>query len=123
MGFTKEIPFDLTDDEVREYSEKMARGVQDLEAMKEGKSAENKRRGDEIKTLQEQVNDLAGKVDSGVEMRDVECEWRKCFEKGTMELIRLDRDMIIEARPMDEDERQMSLEDGQGDKAGEDKAA
>ena len=38
MSFTKEIPFDLTDDEVREYSEQMARGVQDLEAMKEGKA-------------------------------------------------------------------------------------
>lgn len=111
MSFTKEIPFDLTDDEVREYSEQMARGVQDLEAMKEGKRAENKRRGDEIKTLQEDVNGLAGKVDSGVEMREVECEWVKCFANGTMQMTRLDTSEIIDTRPMDDNEKQRDLEE------------
>jgi hypothetical protein len=111
MSFIREFPFDLTDDEVREYSEQMARGVQDLEAMKESKRVECKRRGDEIKVLQEQVNDLAGKVDSGVEMREVNCEWQKNHTEATMELTRLDTMMVIESRPMDDEERQMPLEE------------
>jgi hypothetical protein len=61
--------------------------------------------------LQEQVNDLAGKVDSGVEMREVECEWRKNHSEATMELTRLDNLQVVECRLMDEDERQMDLED------------
>ena len=39
MSFTKEVLFDLTDEEVREYSEQMAQGVQNIECMKEARLA------------------------------------------------------------------------------------
>jgi hypothetical protein len=109
MSFTKEIPFSLTDDEVREYSEQMARGVQDLEAMKKGRKIEIKRRNVEILALQEQVNDLADKVDSGVEMREVECEWCPDYKAGMMNLTCLDTLEIIASRAMEDCERQPPL--------------
>lgn len=115
--FEKEIPFDLSDDEVREYSEQLARGIQDIEGMKEARKIEVKRRNAEILALQEQVDGLADKVINRTELRPVECEWRKIFETAQVDLVRLDTMQTIESRPMDEDEKQLGLPIDEKDEA------
>lgn len=123
MSFTKEIPFDLTDDEVREYSEQLARGIQDIEGMKGARKIEVKQRNVEILELQDQVDDLADKVINRTELREVECEWRKDFDAAMMVMVRLDTLEIVDSRPMDEDEKQLGLPMQDGADKDEDKAA
>ena len=109
MSFTKEVLCDLTDEEIREYSEQMAQGVQNIECMKEAQKIEIKQRNIEILDLQKEVNNLADKVINHSELRLVDLEWQKRYEDATIHLVRLDTMEIIESRPMNEDERQMCL--------------
>ncbi len=109
--FLKEFSFELTDGEMREYAAQMANGVQDLEAMKEERKIEVKRRNVEIIALQKQVDELAGKVVSGTELREVDCEWQKNFKDAMVDLVRLDTMEVVDSRPMNDEEKQMGLDD------------
>ena len=109
MSFTKEVLFDLTDEEIRGYSKQMTQGIQEIECMKRARKIEIKQRNVKILNLQKEVDNLADKMINHTELRLVDFEWQKCYEDATMQLVRLDTMEVIESRPMDEDERQMCL--------------
>ena len=69
-----ELPVQLTDAEKQALGETLARKEGEESVVKAQKSAENKRLGQQIKVLREEIADLSGTINRGTELRDVECE-------------------------------------------------
>jgi hypothetical protein len=109
--FVKEVRRDLSEDEIREYSEQMAQAVQDLEAMKEGKREKVKAMNEDIKGLQDQIIDYAEKISNGYEMAPMDCEWRRNLAAGTMDMVVVATGEPLESRDMTDEEKQLNLED------------
>lgn len=59
--------------------------------------------------LNNQFAELARKVETGREMREVEVEWQADFEHGQAIAIRLDTFEVVKTRPLDDGEKQVGL--------------
>ncbi len=106
---TKSLPVKLTDTEILQYGKDLARAYAEkarveaeLDAIKDdykGKTSEQAA----------QIGKLSGRVHSGIETREVECEEVKNWNSMTVVTTRLDTFETIESRPMREDEKQMEI--------------
>ena len=114
---TKPLPCKLEEAEVTQYGRDMARAMNDkarIQAEADSIKQEYKSKIEEQSAI---VEKLSGRVHSGIETRDVECQQIMNWTKGTVSVTRMDTREIIEKRPMREDEKQseMKLGDGEGE--------
>jgi predicted RNA-binding protein len=108
---TVDLPFDLTDDEVRERGLEQARLLQqrtDLDVERKEKAKAYK---DEIEALDEKVGELSQVITSGRELRPVVCEWVANHPRAVMDLVRTDYGTVVQSRPMTEHEKQRAMFD------------
>ncbi len=106
---TKPLPCKLTDAEVMQYGRDMARAMADrgrIQAEADSIKQDYKSKIEEQSAI---VEKLSGRVHSGIETRDVECQQIQNWTKGTVTVTRMDTHEIIEKRPMREDEKQAEM--------------
>ncbi len=99
----------LTDDEVRIYSEELAR-ITSLQAEAEDeKKAVTSGFKDKIDRFIADARTMARKISTRQELRGVDCEWVLNFEAQKAFLHRKDTGEIIDTRKLTEEEMQLSL--------------
>lgn len=118
----RHLDVDLTPDEVRHKGEQLAARLRDLEqlelALKDYKDKHKTRVGE----LESVTRLLASEVRSRKETRPVECHEVKDYERGVVDLVRVDTGEVVETRGMDPGERQTRLFSTTTGKAKEPKA-
>jgi hypothetical protein len=96
----------LTDKEIKEYGQLQASLLVEVEELEKQK----KELAKEITPKKKRIKELAPIIDSGSEMRDVECEWVYHWDDGVKQARRLDNKQWSGARvPIEEHERQETL--------------
>ncbi len=63
----------------------------------------------EVAKIQGEMSALSGKIREGYEHRNIKCKKRFDYRLGMVEYIRLDTGEIVRERPLDEEERQRTL--------------
>ena len=102
----------LNDDEVRTYSEELARVTTlQAEAEDEKKSVTSGFK-DKIDRFIADSRTLARKISTRQELRGVDCEWVHDFDRCMSDLHRKDTGEVIDRRKLTEEEMQMSLPAG-----------
>jgi len=95
------LPVKLTEPELVKRGDEMASCELKIEELKASRSAINGEISGEVKRRAE----LAHVIDSGVETREVRCEWQPDFAKNVFRLVRLDLGATIDTRAMSADDR------------------
>lgn len=99
----------FTEDEKKEMGSKLAQCFQECaEAEGRLKSVTTQIKS-EIAFKEAEMASLAEKVRSGYEHRNVDCKKKLDYRLGTVTIARLDTGEVIREKPMDAEERQMSL--------------
>lgn len=77
-----------------------------------------------LSALESEMHSLRDKINTGYEIRDVECEWRFDDPKPNQKsLVRIDTGTVVEVQPMSEQEKQVELPFGEGDESKPEKEA
>jgi hypothetical protein len=106
---TQWLPVKLTDDEVAERADALARTLRELAtADMNHKLAASKHRK-QVKTLRDEIAELGREVESRKTERDVEVDDVPDYDCGVMERIRLDTGELVASRVMTPEERQQGL--------------
>jgi hypothetical protein len=105
----RNLDVELTDLEVAAYADSLAIDKINLDNMKEEKARSNKAYTESIKELDEALTEVAIKVRSKKEEREVECRWDYDFTLNTKTLIRTDTGEVVETRVIEASERQEQL--------------
>ena len=106
---SKQLPVKLTNDELLEFGQRLAKSGADLgehEMLEAAVKQDLKAKKTAIESEQAR---LCGIVRAKAEVRDVRCEIWANYEQGQMETIRLDTNEIIDARDLAPHERQVDL--------------
>jgi len=112
---TRNLFCKLTDEEVLAYSRSVASKLGEKDREDKHKKRAAKEFDSRIANLESEVVDLIEKVNTGEEMREVECEWRYEWTSNTKVLVRLDTGEEIDKRPIEADERQATLPEEKGE--------
>jgi len=67
----------------------------------------------EIKAFKQEIKNICGSLESGSEMRDIDCDVRKNKKDNVFELVRLDTNEIVETTPMEGNELNEDLFDSE----------
>lgn len=102
---TRELDCPLTDTEVRERGEAMARHERDADRLKQRRRNLNA----QIRGLVDAMTDLAIAIDARCEQREVMCQWQPDYKRKVFSLVRLDTKAVIEERAMTPDDLQTKL--------------
>ena len=106
---TKPLPVKLTEYEITSYGRDLARAYSERERISgELDSIKQDYKG-KIAEQDATIGKLSGRVNSGIETRDIECREEKNWTKATVTVTRLDDMEVIESRPMREDEKQQEM--------------
>ena len=107
--FSKNLPVSLTDPQVLEKADEMARAQQEY-------TSEEKRSADVKAQLKAKLTELDARreslariVGSREEYRSVECDLVADYHRGVATTVHLDTGEVIETRPLTETERQDQL--------------
>ena len=108
------VPIKLSDKEIQDKG-KMAALLRKERDEKCVELAEIKKKykamiGDLERRMYQELQD----IDEGVEAREVHCEWHFDFDKNKKRLVRVDNDKVVEEQDLDEEERQMLIEEMEG---------
>lgn len=106
---TMRLPCRLTEEEVRERGERLARELNGkvlLEEKRKEVAAELKRA---IDALDAELLDLARAIRDRTEEREVEVETTRDLHRRVLETIRRDTGEVVSARPLGPDELQLNL--------------
>lgn len=95
----------LSDAEFKDRSDKMAAAELLIEQLKEQRKGVNGK----IASAATERARLAHIIDTGIEVRAVECEWRDDLKQNLKRLIRLDKGTEVDARPLTADDLQQDL--------------
>jgi predicted molibdopterin-dependent oxidoreductase YjgC len=106
---TKKLPVKLNDDEMLERGKMLVENMRKTAVAEEERDKENKKRKGDIALLEGVTARIAETVRSGSEYREVECELRKDYERGTVATFRDDTGEQIDQRPMTAEERQEDM--------------
>lgn len=101
----RELPVQLTEAELLERGETMAKAELRIEALKSERSDLTKLIGIEVDSRAK----LAHVIDHGTEPRQVRCAWIERFEQNVWELVRQDTGELVDTRPMVAADRQSAL--------------
>lgn len=116
---TRNLPVDLTDEQVESRSRLLARGHLDLMKEEEDAAARAEAAKSAIKAEKERLKRKRGELDALAEAitsrkvkMDVDCDWKYFLgegEAGVKILVRRDTGQAIERRPVSKDERQLVI--------------
>ncbi len=101
---TRDVQFDLTDLEVKEYGERLARKTREITALKLKAKEIAGDYSRKVKALEGDVADLAEAVTTRKELRPVLCEERVDARRFRVDTVRLDTNEVVDTRPMNESE-------------------
>jgi len=99
----------LSDEDLKLRAHKLASAVKKYDEVESEKKAHAERFGSELKTIGEEINQLATVVKSRSEFRPVECVWKEDHKTSMMRLIRTDTNTEIDSRAMTASEKQVKL--------------
>lgn len=104
---TMNLRYDFTPDEIRERGRELAALVRDLCQLEDNRKQSMAAFKEEHEVLQTRLKALSRQVDSGYEMRDVECavQWNSP-EPCKKTIVRLDTGEQVAIMPMTQDELQ-----------------
>jgi hypothetical protein len=108
---TKALPCKLTEPEILQYGRDMAHAMSERERVQAELDSVKQEYKARLEEYSATINKLSGRVNSGIETRDVACLEVKDWTDATVRITRLDTSEDVEARPMREDEKQMELTD------------
>ena len=103
------LPCKLTNEELLDYGDQMARVQQDINAEEDRQKSAKEELKSRMAKLESQRSELANKVARKEEYRDVEVETTINYEAETYSKIRLDTGEVLFQREITEEERQMEL--------------
>ncbi len=106
---TRELKYELTQDELLSYSRQLAKNQQDKGEAESGKKSVVADYNDKIARLNSEIQILSRKVANGYEHRPIKCRWQYHWENGKKVLLRLDTGEIVEAAEITPEERQQEL--------------
>lgn len=102
---------EFTEGELREFSKTMARETQDLAMAEINKKVANAQFAEEIARHQSIVSKMARNINTGYEMRLVQCEvLLDTPERGSARIVRSDTGEVIKERAMTEGEIKEALQ-------------
>jgi len=101
--------YTFTEDEKKELSEKLARGISDLAALEDHKKEMASQIKAEIDETKAAVNRYARHLQAGFEMRDLWCVVIMDYNEGTVSYVREDNGEIVRERRMTPEERQSKM--------------
>lgn len=105
----KFVEVKLTDEEIQLYGQEQASIIVEVRNLDEEKKVISKKQ----KPLKERIQLLADYIDTGIEMKDVECTWIYNWAKDTKQARRIDNGHFSGGHvPIEEHERQEKLIDG-----------
>lgn len=105
----RNLQCNLTQDELLSKGAELSQTMVDIAQLNERKAVQAREMSEEIKKKTGVANNLVRIVNSGMEMRMVECEKMMNYAEGHVLVRRLDNGEVLEERPMTEDERQLPL--------------
>jgi len=107
-GCMKVLECKLTKEEKIDYGHELGSIMTEIEDL----DRQKKELSDQQKPLKQKLKRLGKALDTGVEERDVECEWIYNWEKGTKQAKRLDNKQFAGGMvPIEAHERQEELDD------------
>lgn len=113
---TRELDVHLTDEEVQEKSEQLARVVAEISDLEEEKAKAVRGFSVQLKEKKRRLSELARNVTKREEMRPVLCYQRPDLRRFVIEIFRADNKQVIDSRAMTKEEleeaRQGQLFDG-----------
>ncbi len=103
------LRYTFNDDEKKELAKEMAQAVVERDtATAEMETVKAQFEG-RITKAEGEITLNAGKINSGYEMRHIECEVTKDYKKGRVTVVRLDTGELVEDRPMTGEEKQVQI--------------
>ena len=111
---TVDLPFDLTDDEVRERGQEQSKLLAEKADVEIERKEKAKAFKDQIEDLDERIGNLVRVIQTGRELRPVSCEWVPDNARALMNLVRLDFGTVVQSRPMTDAEKQRAMFDVAG---------
>ncbi len=106
---TRELKYELTQDELLSYSRLLAKNQQDKGEAESGKKSVVADYNDKIVRLNSEIQILSRKVANGYEHRPTKCRWMYDWQEGNKTLMRLDTNQIVEVAEIAPEERQQEL--------------
>ena len=100
----RDVQFDLTDLEAKEYGERLARKTREITVLKVKAKEVAGEYSRKVKGLEGDVSDLAEAITSRKELRPVLCEERVDARRFRVDTVRLDTNEVVDTRPMNESE-------------------
>lgn len=108
---TVDLPFDLTEDELRERGAEQARKIQARAVLDEKRKESAKAFKEQIDEVDAEIGTLAEAIVTGRELRPVVCEWVANHRRAVMDLVRTDYGTVVQSRPMTDHEKQRAMFD------------
>lgn len=108
---TELLRYDFTDDEKKELASEMAQAITDLNTAENDKKAVMSDYKSKIDAFSAKASNIAGKLQSGWEMRNIDCRVEKDYRKRIAKIYREDTGEFVKERRIPDDECQMNLED------------
>jgi alpha-L-fucosidase len=109
MPIIKQLPVDLTEEELRARGDELAQKDIELDALETMIKASNADWGEQRKTLKKVILQTANAIEQRKEMRDVECREEADFEANEVRTVRIDSGEVVGVRAMEPSERQSTL--------------
>ena len=106
---TKALPCKLTETEILQYGRDMAHAMSERDRVQGEFDSVKQEYKAKLEEYAANINKLSGRVNSGIETRDVACEEVKDWTEGVVTIERLDTFEKVESRPMREDEKQTEI--------------
>lgn len=97
---TRSLPVVLTEVEVHDRSQELARTVDEINDVEAEKKDVVKDFAKRLGEKRKRMNELANAITSGTEKRDIECSERVDERRHAIEIIRHDTLEVVETRPM-----------------------
>lgn len=107
--FARELPVDLTVEELAKKSDKLVNAELRLESQKAEKKAVVSEHNKSIKDTSEEIAALVAQLKAKTELRSVKCFERRDFATNKVDVIRCDNGQVVESRAMSLEDRQQEL--------------
>lgn len=105
----RQLPVQLTEDELRQRAHTMADKTQQREQLEDEKKSQAAAASSRLKILDGELSLLASQIRQGTELRAVDCSAEPDYEAGVMVTTRDDIDEEIERRALTLSERQLEM--------------
>jgi hypothetical protein len=107
----RELPVELTDEEIMAKAKELAKLQQDKQAQEEQAKSAAATFKDRIASAVARISILSRDISNGYEYREIDCQWRYDWKGGKKELVRLDTMAAVRSEEISASERQGHLGD------------